>query len=164
MVAVSLGPGSFTGLRIGLSFAQGFCSANQIKIAGISNHQILAAQRIKSITGVYTIIEARRNEVYFAEHEVVSDNYTRISEHKIVNKNDLAGILPGGSQLIYTGGLQLSKENSDALQEANIIQVNSARFTSNFLAGLAAEKTEIDGADSLADLEPLYIRPFAGAM
>ena len=164
LVAVSIGPGSFTGLRIGLSFAQGFCSAKNLPVAGISNHQILAAQRLKMDGAVFTIIEARRNEVYFASHKIISDAYTQIDEHKIVNKNELAEIVPTGAQLIFSKDLHLSGEVRSALSANNIIVIDNARFTSNFLAGLAQSKIEIEGPDKLADLEPLYIRPFAGAM
>ena len=163
LLAASTGPGSFTGLRIGLSFALGYCAAEQTAIAGISNHQILAAQRVKSINRVFTIIEARRNEVYLAEHEIVSDAYTKIREHKIAAKDDLSDIIPAGAQLICSKDLELGPERIGRMQDNDILLIDSARFSASFLAALASEKIKHEGADNPDELEPMYIRPFAGA-
>lgn len=164
LLTVGVGPGSFTGLRIGLSFAQGFCSAQQTPIVGVSNHQILAAQRIKAIDPVCTIIEARRNEVYLAKHKIISDSFTRIQEHEIVPKANLADVLPADAQLIYSKDLKLDSEITGSLNAKGILIVDSARFSANYLAALGSEKLAAEGAADPAELEPMYIRPFAGAL
>ncbi|HHE54200.1 MAG TPA: tRNA (adenosine(37)-N6)-threonylcarbamoyltransferase complex dimerization subunit type 1 TsaB [Caldithrix abyssi] len=73
LVAVSVGPGSFTGLRIGLSFAKGFCFAHQLPIVGISNHQVLAKQVRRPWAHFYTMIDARHEEVYLSQLEFALD-------------------------------------------------------------------------------------------
>lgn len=163
LLTASTGPGSFTGLRIGLSFALGYCAAGQTAITGVSNHQILAAQRIKDVERVFTIIEARRNEVYLAEHEIVSAAYSKIKEHKIAAKEDLSDIIPAGAQLIASKDLLLAQPLSDRIREKGILFIDSARFSASFLAMLASEKMKREGADNPAELEPMYIRSFAGA-
>ncbi len=163
LLAASTGPGSFTGSRIGLSFALGYCAAKQTPIVGISNHQMLAAQRIKNINPVFTIIEARRNEVYLAEHQIISDAYTNIREHKIAAKEELWDIIPAGAQLIASKDLSLKPSSIDRMQDKGIILIDSARFSASFLAALAVEKIKHEGADNPAELEPMYIRSFAGA-
>lgn len=163
LVVSSIGPGSFTGLRIGLSFAQGFCSGNATALVGVSNHQVLAAQRLKSIEPVFTMIEARRNEVYLAEHEWNSVQFPQIRTHEIVSKTDLPEALPEGAQLICTVELKLEDAVREALVQKKIFLLDTARFSANYLAALGAEKIKIAGADDPATLEPMYIRPFAGA-
>ena len=163
LLTASTGPGSFTGLRIGLSFALGYCAAEDTPIVGVSNHQILAAQRIKSIEPVFTMIEARRNEVYLAGHEIVSDKYTKIREHKIAAKEDLSDIIPSGAQLIASKDLVVSPELINMIKEKGILFIDSARFSASFLTMLASEKITNEGADNPAELEPMYIRSFAGA-
>ena len=164
LLAVSIGPGSFTGLRIGLSFAQGFCSTGRSGIVGVSNHQVLAAQRLKIAEELFTIIEARRNEVYMARHEIVSNTFTQIASHDIVSKSELVEMLPAGAQLVFSKDLKMDAEDLDNLRAKDIKIVDSARFIASVLAGLAEEKQAIHGTDSPAEIEPLYIRPFAGAL
>ncbi len=163
LIVSSIGPGSFTGLRIGLSYAQGFCSGSDLPLVGISNHQVLAAQRIKSVRPVFTMIEARRNEVYLARHLFETDNFPQIAEHQIISKEDLPGALLKGEQLICTAELKLDDSLRETLQQNDILLMDSARFSANYLAALGAEKIKITGADDPATLEPMYIRPFAGA-
>lgn len=163
LVVSSIGPGSFTGLRIGLSFAQGFCSGSDVPLVGISNHQILAAQRIKSVRPVFTIIEARRNEVYLARHLFREDDFPEIAEHQIVVKEDLPKVLVKGEQLICSAELKLDDSLREALKQNDILLMDSARFTANYLAAMGEEKYKLQGADDPATIEPLYIRPFAGA-
>ncbi len=163
LLTASTGPGSFTGLRIGLSFALGYCAAEDTSIVGVSNHQILAAQRIKSVEHIFTIIEARRNEVYLAQHEIVSDRYTKIREHKIAAKEDLSDIIPAGAQLIASKDLVLVPELVGRIRDKGILFIDSARFSASFLAMLASEKVTHEGVDIPAELEPMYIRSFAGA-
>ncbi len=163
-VSVAIGPGSFTGLRIGLSFAQGFCFGKNLPIAGISNHQVLAAQSIAHIGPLFTAIEARRNEVYLAEHEWVENAYYRILEHRIVPKNELEDTLPEKSQLVLPKELKIAPEILSALKEKQVLLVPERRFTAGVLAELGQKKIERDGQDVLAELEPLYIRPFAGVV
>lgn len=163
LVTVSIGPGSFTGLRIGLSFAQGFCAGRGLPICGISNHQILAAQSAACDRPIYTIIEARRNEVYLAAHKMLTANLSQIESHNIRAKDTLADDIPEGAQLVTAQGIKLADSVWQALNEKDVIVLNRARFTAGRLALLGMEKYKRDGADNLADLEPMYIRPFAGA-
>ncbi len=164
LVTVAIGPGSFTGLRIGLSFAQGFCSAHQAPIVGVSNHHILAAGRINTEAKIFTIIDARRKEVYLAEHEIVSKSYTKILEHKIVPVSELGKVIPSGSQLIFNRHLNIDSEIIETLFSIPISIIDSARFSAGILAELANEKMKRDGADDLATIEPMYIRSFSGVL
>ena len=58
-VAVAIGPGSFTGLRIGLSYAQGFCFGKNLPLVGVSNHQVLACQAVAQKEIIFSIIDAQ---------------------------------------------------------------------------------------------------------
>lgn len=72
-VAVGIGPGSYTGLRIGLSAAKGLCYALEIPIIGISTlHTLVAAARVRgaSLSGTcWPMIDARRMEVFTQQYE-----------------------------------------------------------------------------------------------
>lgn len=164
LIAVAIGPGSFTGLRIGLSFAQGFCFANNIPIAGISNHQVLAAQAAQWEGKLYTLIEARRNEVYLAQIETPETGYPAVGKHQIAKKENLAKIIEPGSQIIAATNLSLEKEVFKQFAEQEIVFLSNRPYSAKILAALGQKKMDIEGADNLAKIEPLYIRPFAGVV
>jgi len=159
-VAVSIGPGSYTGLRIGLSYAQGICYGGNIPIVGISNHQVLAVQAEQNSNEIFTIIDARRNEVYLARHQ---NNQTyEIVEHKIEKLSDLAGVLPANCTLVIHEDITLVNETIKLLNEKNIRLIPNVVYSAQFIADVADIKLKLNGSDNLEELEPLYIRPFAG--
>lgn len=161
-VVVAIGPGSFTGLRIGLSYAQGFCFGNEIPVVGVSNHQVLAVQRVQSKRRVFTLIEARREEVYLAEHEFLENKYPEIKTHQIVKKADLKMVIPAGSQVICNRTLKLGQVITEQLYERNMDLLTHAGYSASILAELGLHKFGLKGSDSLSEIEPMYIRPFAG--
>ena len=78
-IAVSRGPGSYTGLRIGVSAAKGFCYALDIPLLSVDTLQVLAAQVNVSDGVIIPMLDARRMEVYSA---IYSPKLERIREVK----------------------------------------------------------------------------------
>ena len=72
VIVVGLGPGSYTGIRVALSMAQGWQLARGVKLAGIDSAECLAEQaRAEKIFGrVNVVIDAQRNEIYLAGYEI----------------------------------------------------------------------------------------------
>lgn len=157
LVSVAIGPGSFTGLRIGLSYAQGFCFGRNIPIIGVSNHQILAAQKNDN-NNIYTIIDAHRQELYLAKHKL--NETLDIESHKIIGLGKITEELPEGSQLIFLKET-LPVDIEKSLRAKNILCTNGD-FKTFILAELGSKRFNINGGDNPETLEPLYIRPFAG--
>lgn len=155
LVSVAIGPGSFTGLRIGLSYAQGFCFGRNIPIIGISNHQVLASQ-INSAGDNYSIIDAHRNELYLAKH--IKNEIFEIESHKIIALDDLINETTDNSNIACNKNLNLS------------IDVNTGRkiykvqYSASLIAKIGMRQFNDNGADDIEKLEPMYIRPFAGML
>jgi len=164
LVAAAIGPGSFTGLRIGLSFAQGFCLAKKLPIVGISNHQVLAAQAPAGAGGLFTAIEARRDEIYIAGHRRLSGSLTEITAHQVLAKNKLPAYLPADSILVVNRTLRLDDALWQQLRTQGVRVCDTAAYQAHHLAQAAMEKFTISGADDLQELEPMYIRSFAGVL
>ena len=70
LIAVSIGPGSFTGLRIGLAFAKGLAMALRKPIVGVPTLDVLARGAEPWIGPVVACLDARRGEVYFSTYEL----------------------------------------------------------------------------------------------
>jgi len=163
LLAVCVGPGSFTGLRIGLSFAQGVCFGRGIPIVGVSNHDILASQAVRESGPLFTIIDARRDEVYLAEHERDGEKTSRILTHRITAIADLAEELPASAELVFRSAVILPDNTTQMLRDKHILINNRARYSAGIAARLGHERFQRSGADNLDELEPMYIRSFAGA-
>src|SRR6185436_9866222 len=79
-IAVGLGPGSYTGIRVAISLAQGWQLAREVRILGISSVECIAAraQAEGRYGKVGIAIDAQRNEFYFAQYEINQGGYAEI--------------------------------------------------------------------------------------
>jgi tRNA threonylcarbamoyladenosine biosynthesis protein TsaB len=86
VIAVGLGPGSYTGIRAAIAVAQGWQLATGVKLLGVGSVLALAAQAQaqKSFGRVNVVIDAQRNEYYLAEMEVTATSIQEITPLKIV--------------------------------------------------------------------------------
>jgi tRNA threonylcarbamoyl adenosine modification protein YeaZ len=103
VIAVGLGPGSYTGIRAAIALAQGWQLARGVKLLGVSGVECLAAQaQAEKILGRVTVaIDAQRNEFYLATYEISAGGRKEIEPLKILpvaeiqSRSDAAGILIG---------------------------------------------------------------------
>ena len=84
-VVVGMGPGTFTGLRVGIAFAQSFALARQIPVRGVCSLDAIATQ-IQEADFIVTV-DARRKEVYWARYT----NGVRVSEPAVNFPSDVTG-------------------------------------------------------------------------
>src|SRR5262249_27985693 len=88
-IAVGIGPGSFTGLRIGLSYAKGLAFASGAKVIGGRSLDALAAGALDTPEPrpglqVCALLDARKGEVYAALYEIVADGLEKISQDVVM--------------------------------------------------------------------------------
>ncbi|MEH6453423.1 MAG: tRNA (adenosine(37)-N6)-threonylcarbamoyltransferase complex dimerization subunit type 1 TsaB [Psychromonas sp.] len=91
VVAYGRGPGSFTGVRIGISIAQGLAFGIEKNMVGVSTLQAMAQQafKLQQANDVYAAIDARMGEVYFARYQVQNNIMTLINEELVIKPVDL---------------------------------------------------------------------------
>jgi len=92
-IAVTIGPGSFTGIRIGLAAAKGYAYGLNIPLAGIST--LAAMARILALiqTRVVTVMDAKRNEIYWAVFDCHAGRSERLSPDNIGTLESLEELL-----------------------------------------------------------------------
>jgi tRNA threonylcarbamoyladenosine biosynthesis protein TsaB len=158
-VAVSKGPGSFTGLRIGVSTAKGLCYALGIPLLAVDTLQILAKQAhtVINYDGGYIVpmIDARRMEVYSA---VYDGGLNRINEvqAEIVTEDSYADC---PEDFYFIGDCQekcqtvLTKDNFKFLPEIVFPSANE-------MSGLSYEKFLKNEFEDVAYFEPFYLKDF----
>ena len=163
-LAVAIGPGSFTGLRIGLSFAQGYCFGRQIPVAAISNHTVLAHQAYNRPETVFTLIDARRREVYLARHILQKDGLYEMDEAQTLKTDALPEVIPNASILVLAPGFNLPQATGRALQKAGCTLRHLPAYRASDLAVIAEKWIRAGKTIPAEQLEPMYIRTFAGVL
>jgi len=134
VVAYGRGPGSFTGVRIGISIAQGLAFGIEKPMVGVSTLQAMAQQAYKTenVSDVYAAIDARMGEVYYAHYQLVGDLMTLQGEEVVIKPEDLLAqqlTVVEGASLVGSGWKAypdlLSYFNSATLLE---IEFPSSRY------------------------------------
>lgn len=155
-VAVSMGPGSYTGLRIGVSAAKGLCYALGIPLIAVDTLEVMA-RRISVAPGelIIPMIDARRMEVY---NGVYDSNYTRLREVK-------AEIITMDSFREYEGKLHLIGDGAakcrEVLNSDKFIYHESELFPSAAqMCRMSFDKYKISDTVDVAYFEPFYLKDF----
>jgi tRNA threonylcarbamoyladenosine biosynthesis protein TsaB len=155
-VCVSKGPGSYTGLRIGVSAAKGFCFGLDIPIISLNSLEILAQTQIdKDFDLIIPMIDARRMEVYSA---VFDGNGNQISEieAKILDENSFREFAE--KKIAFIGdGVGKSKTILN-LPKAEFIE-NTHPSAKNMI-NLAEGKFKKKEFEDVAYFEPFYLKEF----
>lgn len=170
-IAVSIGPGSFTGLRIGLSVGKGLAYASGIPLVGIPTLFALASQLIiklkcSSECLILPMIDARRDEVYCALYEwkngeivelqpPLAKSMDQILSSKIVERTVF--VVGDGAEKFkeYCKKTAFDKSYSYIFPEGEVSNCNAI-----YVARMGLEKISAGVCDDLSSLEPLYVKEF----
>ena len=115
VLAVGLGPGSYTGIRAAISIAQGWQLARGVKLLGVSSAECLAAQaRAENILGrVNVVIDAQRNEFYLATYEIAADGWRETAPLEILSLSEVQSRTGSGRYFDRPGGDALVSRRPD---------------------------------------------------
>ncbi|EDP97449.1 tRNA (adenosine(37)-N6)-threonylcarbamoyltransferase complex dimerization subunit type 1 TsaB [Kordia algicida OT-1] len=156
-IVVGKGPGSYTGLRIGVSTAKGLCFASDVNLMAIESLEILA-RSLKIEEGVILpLLDARRMEVYSA---VFDKNYTQIRETRaeVVAETSFAEYLAKGKVHFIGNGAEKCKE---IITHENAVFYDEVYFPSTEqMIPIAIEKHKKNDIEDVAYFEPYYLKDF----
>jgi len=163
-VAVSSGPGSYTGLRVGVSTAKGLAFGAGLPLIAIGTLDILAYQGREnaseaSPSAIIPMIDARRMEVYTAVYSPAAERLTPI-EAKVIDAQSFAVELAAGPVLFIGDG---------ALKCREVLTSPNARFLEAYpkaaaMAPLAEQAWQEKRFEDLAYFEPFYLKDFVATV
>ncbi|MFM2212753.1 MAG: tRNA threonylcarbamoyladenosine biosynthesis protein TsaB [Bacteroidota bacterium] len=154
-VAVSKGPGSYTGLRIGVSTAKGLCYALGIPLISIDTLLILAKQVVVDSGFIIPMIDARRMEVYSAIY-TANHSCTREVEAEILTEDSYATVQDN----IYIVGDCQEKVHTVLNQSNRHFLPNVVFPSANEMSALSFEKFSKNEFEDVAYFEPYYLKDF----
>ena len=150
-IGVNIGPGSFTGIRAGITIARVLCQQTNTKLIGINSLKILSKIN-KENTKTIVILDARKNRVYYAEFE----NNNTIIEPTLIEKDELINKIDKNAFIIT------DKSIGEFLSEQEIKIIQYEENDDNiglYLSDIVEEELKKEKEDfHWAKIKPLYIQ------
>ncbi len=165
-VAVSKGPGSYTGLRIGVSVAKGLCYSLDIPLLAVgtldamgrytaeNRHQYFPQSDDKTL--FCPMIDARRMEVYTAMYDAAGNQLEPVSA-RIIDENAFSGQLAQHRVLFFGNGAEKCKT---ALAHPNALFAGPQKASARFMIKYAEDKFINNNREDVAYFEPFYLKDF----
>jgi len=155
-IAVSKGPGSYTGLRIGVSAAKGLCFALNIPLISVNTLQSLAKSISVDNSLIAPMLDARRMEVYSA---IFDSDYNQIREIKaeIINENSFLQYLESSKVYFLGDGAEKCKS---LITHSNAIFIDSKFPSAKEMSVLSYVKYKKNDIEDVAYFEPFYLKDF----
>lgn len=166
-IAVSMGPGSYTGLRIGVSTAKGLAYAAGLPLIAVSTLQSLALgvalqkkAEFSEGTWICPMIDARRMEVYTAFFDMGNNEKSKISAD-IIDENSYLEVL-NKRQVVFCGnGSAKCKEN---IAHKNALFIDDIVCSASYMAPLSAQAFADNNFVDVAYFEPFYLKDFVATI
>lgn len=165
-VAVDIGPGLFTGMRVGIATAKAIAFSLDLPIIGICALDVLAAAAPPSEAVVVSVIDARRHEIYWAMYRTIEDELVRVHTPSVGSVTGLVtDVLERFqvAQFVGNGALRYRQDIVEALglslPGCEFADERFSRPTATTVVALAYRRAVEEQWQSAQDLAPLYLRP-----
>ncbi|MDF0716884.1 tRNA (adenosine(37)-N6)-threonylcarbamoyltransferase complex dimerization subunit type 1 TsaB [Muricauda sp. 334s03] len=156
-VAISKGPGSYTGLRIGVSSAKGLCFSLDLPLISVPTLQSMAHQlQLKSDELVIPVLDARRMEVYSCVYDAAYKE-VRDTRAEVINEESFTEYVSGNKVYIVGSGAEKCR---GVLQHPNFVFDVSVVPSAKDMAPIAFKKYEAGQFEDVAYFEPYYLKDF----
>jgi tRNA threonylcarbamoyladenosine biosynthesis protein TsaB len=159
-VAVSSGPGSFTGLRIGMSVAKGLACATGARLVGVPTLEALARTVVGYRGVICPLLDARKGELYAACFESGANGWQRLTPDALVTAECLLELLPPSCVLLGDGVPRAGAWLRDRLGPGvTLLPAETHGPRGGVIASLGRERLLAGQSADVASLEPFYARP-----
>lgn len=159
--AVSKGPGSFTGLRIGLATIKGFCQAAEKPFIGVSTLDSLAYNMCYTNGIICPILNALRGNVYTALYKFENENIKNLGDYMILSIDELTQMLREKNEpvtFIGDGTYVFKDDLNKKLDNVRFAPANLNIARASSLAEIAIKLLKSGKKDNIYNYSPLYLR------
>jgi tRNA threonylcarbamoyladenosine biosynthesis protein TsaB len=156
-VIVGTGPGSYTGLRVGIATALGLARATNALLRGVPSGECTAFAELAPGGEAVILVDARQDEIYFAHYRRTASEVETVRAPCVLAAADVAAAVPGGVAVFA----------DEAAADAARLTVEQRSRTRPVIASagalleLGAARIRRAGPHAPHEIEPLYLRPFA---
>lgn len=161
VVAVDVGPGSFTGLRVGLATAKAIAYALRIPMVGLCSLDLIAYRARIADRVILSMIDARRGELYYAMYRRMSDEIQRIAEPRLASISQVTDQIRNLGEACIVVGDGAQRYNQ-FLREVGMVEVGYKGFQfpdAESLVEIGAGKAARAEVVPESEIQPLYLRP-----
>ncbi len=158
-VAVSLGPGLFTGLRVGIATAQTIAHARRLPVVGFASLDLLA-YRVRHVRRlICSVLDARRGELFWAFYRPVPGGVQRMTEYRVGPGGKIAGEIEAVvDDVLCVGDGAIANRPLLESTGAEVGSFSSAYPTAHALVELALPRFIREETQRPEDLLPIYVR------
>jgi tRNA threonylcarbamoyladenosine biosynthesis protein TsaB len=155
LIVVTLGPGSFTGIRVGLAFCKGLAAGRKIPLIGVPTLDVLASP-FSFLEGHYLcpILDAKKGEVFFALYRVFHGSIERLTDYQAVKPADVPSALQTPC-LCFGTGAGICGDILSSMDGVLLMREGFSRISGEMLA---REGLRLEAQGAGHDLKPLYGR------
>ncbi|MDJ1492007.1 tRNA (adenosine(37)-N6)-threonylcarbamoyltransferase complex dimerization subunit type 1 TsaB [Cytophagaceae bacterium DM2B3-1] len=161
-VAVAKGPGSYTGLRIGVATAKGLCYALQIPLLAVNTLEVMTedVKRFFPINDYLfcPMIDARRMEVFCAVYNMAGEVISPV-EAKIIDENSFDDLLVNKKIIFFGDGAIKCK---DKITHSNASFINTIIPSAIYVGEIAWKYFQANQMEDVETFEPFYLKEFVG--
>lgn len=160
-IAVGLGPGLFTGMRVGIATAKTLAQVLAVPVVGLTSLDVLAFSVRYARRTVCAAIDAKRGELFYAFYQSVHGGITRITEYEVGGPDVLAAELEARPQdvlVVGNGALVYRRRLEEAGSHVDMASPSHAFPSAGALIELAILRFQREEFDRIYELRPLYLR------
>jgi tRNA threonylcarbamoyladenosine biosynthesis protein TsaB len=159
-LAVGVGPGLFTGLRVGIATVRTMAQALGLPVVGVPSLDLVAYPLRHSARLIVAVTDARRGEVFWARYRAVPGGVVRIGEYEVGPADAVAADLAarGEEALVVGDGALLYDAELGATDRVEAAGPGPAFPSASALVELASARYEREEFSAPGDIHPLYLR------